>query len=349
MLSKLAAPLARSSRGMASLAVQNLKLGAATALPTMAAGQVSIAMIASPVHHADTKGGSGVGGSEGLGRVTAVGSGVSHLQEGDWVVPSLGFGAWCTEAVLEAASVTKVPSDIPAAYAATMSSDSATAYRLLHDYGLSSGDWLIQSDATSPVGVAVVQLAREMGVHTINVVDSEAPSGDKALSLLTNLGGDINCSDLYVHSHGMRSALEGKKVKLAICGVNGEVNTHMARMLQEGGVMVTTSPDVNAKAFALPKEVKVTHAHLDMAAWYKQCNAVDKATMLGAIASAVREEKLRHFFQEHDFDDFAWALKQAADVHSLRKVVLRMDGGDRMAQHDALPAEAYEVFETDYK
>jgi len=335
---------------MANLAVQNLKLGSAAALPAMAAGQISIAMVASPVHAADTKGGkAGVGGIEGLGRVTAVGSGVSALQEGDWVVPSLGFGAWCSEAVLDASSVTKVPSDIPAAYAATMSFDSATAYRLLKDTGLVKGDWLIQSNPTSPVGVAVVQLAREMGVHTINVVDSEAPSSDKALSLLTNLGGDLNCSDLYVHSHAMISALEGKHVKVAICAVNGEVNTHMARMLSPGGAMVTYSPAVDSKSFVLPAEAKVSHAHVDMAAWYKKCSAVEKATMFGDIASAVREEKLRHFFQEHDFDDFNWALKQAGDAHSLRKVVLRMDGGDRMAEHDALPAEAYEVFETDYK
>ena len=230
-----------------------------------------------------------------------------------------------------------------------MSSDAATAYRLLHDFEVSAGDWIIQSDATSPVGVAVVQMAREMGIKTINVVDSNAPNGDKTLKLLTNLGGDINCTDLYVHSADMNSALKGQNVKLAICGVNGDVNTHMSRVLAPGSIMVTHSTSVNAKNFAIPAEIKTEHKHFDIAAWYGSCTPVAKATMFGEIAASIREHKLSMFFQEHDFDDFDWAHKTSADQYALRKVVLRMDHPDRMAEHDALGDDAYYVFETDYK
>ena len=65
----------------------------------------------------------------------------------------------------------KVPNDIPAAYAATLTINPATAYRLLRDFAkLQPGDVIIQNGANSMVGLAVVQMAREMGIKTINVV-----------------------------------------------------------------------------------------------------------------------------------------------------------------------------------
>eukprot|EP00605_Chrysophyceae_sp_TOSAG23-4_P000456 GSChrysophyteH1.ASY1.ANO1.514.1 assembled CDS len=336
-------------RGFASLAVQNLKLGSAAAIAAPSASQISISMVASPINPSDRKGGAGVGGSVGVGKVTAVGAGVKDLKEGDWVVPQIGFGAWCSEAVVEAASVTPVANDIPAAYAATMSTDAATAYRLLRDFGVSAGDWIIQSDATSPVGLAVVQMARDMGIKTINIIDSETPDGDKALKLLTNLGGDLNCTDLFVHSAEMNDILSGQSVKLALCGVSGEVNTYMARMLAKGSSMVTYSSSVNAKEFNIPAECDVSGKSFDIASWYASAKTMDKATMFADIAAAVRENQLTGFYQEHDFDDFDWALKQSTEPFALRQVVLRMDHPDRMAEHDALEAEAYSVFETDYR
>lgn len=65
----------------------------------------------------------------------------------------------------------KVPSDIPAAYAATLTINPATAYCLLRDFEkLQPGDVIIQNGANSMVGLAVIQMARQMGVKTINVV-----------------------------------------------------------------------------------------------------------------------------------------------------------------------------------
>lgn len=47
----------------------------------------------------------------------------------------------------------------------------ATAYRLLRDFEhLKPGDWVLQNGANSQVGLAVIQIAREMGLKTINFV-----------------------------------------------------------------------------------------------------------------------------------------------------------------------------------
>jgi hypothetical protein len=61
----------------------------------------------------------------------------------------------------------------------------------------------------------------------------------------------------------------------------------------------------------------------------------------------VRTGHLTMFYEEHDLDDFDYALDQARESHSLRKVVLRMDFPDRLEEHDARDGKEYEVFETD--
>ena len=190
-------------------------------------------------------------------------------------------------------------------------------------------------------------MARDMGVRTINVIDSRTPNQETVLRLLTNLGGDLNCTDLYVYAHGMNDIVQGQNVALAIAGSSGDVATNMSRMLSTNGVLVTLDA-ADAKAVAVPPEKKVKVTSFSIAEWYGKCSDVEKATMFSDIASAIRQKQLTLFFQEHDFDDFAHALKEAAQPWQLRKVVLRMDHPDRLREHDALPTSAYEQFETTY-
>jgi len=240
----------------------------------------------------------------------------------------------------------KVPNDIPASYAASMSTDAATAYRLLRDFGVKKGDWVIQSDASSAVGVALIQQARDLGIKTINVIDSRAPDQENLLRLLTNLGGDVNCTELYVHAAGMNEMLKGQNVALAVNNEGGAVATDMARVLSATGVMVSHGAGVQQGSFEFPAEKKVKLAAFDIAAWYGKCSHAERAQMVSDLATAVRANKLTQFFHEHDFDDFEHALAQSLRPWQWRKVVLRMDHPDRLAEHDALPADAYAAFET---
>ena len=84
------------------------------------------------------------------------------------------LGTWRSTVKASAASLTKVPSDIPVPYAATLSVNPATAYRLLADFcTLERGDVIIQNGADSMVGMAVIQMARERGIKTINVIRAD--------------------------------------------------------------------------------------------------------------------------------------------------------------------------------
>lgn len=231
-----------------------------------------------------------------------------------------------------------------------MCGDLATAYRILHDFvKVEAGDCIVQSDAYSTVGMALIQMAKQMGVKTVNVVDGNGPDADEMLRLLTNLGGDVNVTADYLGSHEFNSIMSGTSVKLMVLGDNVDSAADMARVGGEGSTMVSIG------GVTLPKEVesfvtnemKVKTASFAISDWYKSCKVIDRAQMNANIATMIRTNHLTLFFAEHDFDDFGFALEQAQVPMALRKVVLRMDAPDRMAEHDALTAKDYEVFETD--
>lgn len=83
-------------------------------------------------------------------------------------------GTWRQEAKALESDLLKVPNDIHPAYAGSISVNPSTAYRMLRDFvKLQPGDVIIQNGANSMVGLAVVQMAREMGVKTINIIRSD--------------------------------------------------------------------------------------------------------------------------------------------------------------------------------
>ncbi len=231
-----------------------------------------------------------------------------------------------------------------------MSGDLATAYRLLHDFTkLETGDCIVQSDAYSTVGMALIQMAKQMGVKTINVVDGNTADIDEKLRLLTNLGGDINITSDYLGSYEFNSIVAGSVTKLMVLGDTAKCAADMARVGGEGSTMVSidgASLPADVSAF-VTKEKKVKMASFSILDWYQGCKAVDRAQMNANIATMIRTKSLTMFYAEHDFDDFGYALEQAREPMALRKVVLRMDAPDRMAEHDARDAKEYQVFETD--
>ena len=111
------------------------------------------------------------GGNEGVAVVQAVGSSVKNIKVGDWVLPDkAASGTWRQVARYSADEVVRVPNDVPVPYAASLAVNPASAYRMLRDYvQLKPGDWIIQNGANSMVGLSVIQMAKEMGVHTINI------------------------------------------------------------------------------------------------------------------------------------------------------------------------------------
>ncbi|GCB60436.1 hypothetical protein scyTo_0009171 [Scyliorhinus torazame] len=132
-----------------------------------------------------------IGGNEGVGQVMDVGSKVTNLKPGDWVIPSdAGLGTWRTEAVGNMNGFIKVPKNIPLLCAATLGVNPCTAYRMLSDFEtLKPGDSVIQNAANSGVGQATIQIAKAMGLKTINVIRNR-PDLQQLTDSLISIGAD---------------------------------------------------------------------------------------------------------------------------------------------------------------
>ena len=80
-------------------------------------------------------------------------------------------------------------------------------------------------------------MAHEMGVKTINVVDPNTPDLASVLSLLSNLGGDINITDDYVNTAAFNELLADVRERDCLtlsCLVRGlivYVHVYMASIL----------------------------------------------------------------------------------------------------------------------
>src|SRR5438132_14363525 len=93
-----------------------------------------------------------------------------------------------------------------------------TAWRLLHDYvDLKKGDWLIQNAANSAAGRDVIQIARELGYKTVNVV--------RRAELVDELrveGGNVVLVDGENLREGVKNTTGGLPIRLGLNSVGGE-------------------------------------------------------------------------------------------------------------------------------
>jgi trans-2-enoyl-CoA reductase len=235
-------------------------------------------------------------------------------------------------------------------YAASLSVNPCTAFRLLRDFErLQPGDVVLQNGANSMVGLAVIQMAREMGLKTVNIVRSDRPDVGEVLRLLTNLGGDINVPDWYFHSSACQDVLrELPPPKLALNSIGGSSATDLCRAMAPNSTIVTYG-GMSKQPFSVPFEMlsekQLTLKGFWISHWCATHSVAERQEMLKQVAEMVRNKKLSFFFEMHDLDDFSFALKKAQEPFQFRKVVLNLNYPDRLVEHDEKTKKDYEVFE----
>jgi len=110
-------------------------------------------------------------GVESVGIVTESAS--SEVNEADMVIFIARVGTWQSEVVCDASDLVVIPA-IPKKQAAMLKVNPLTALCLLENFvNLSIGDYIIQNASNSGVGQCVIQIAKIMGVKTINLVRRE--------------------------------------------------------------------------------------------------------------------------------------------------------------------------------
>lgn len=174
-------------------------------------------------------------GMEGAGVVIETGSAVRDLAVGTQVVLPHSFGTWREVAVIAADKLVAVPAEIEPIQAAMLKVNPITAWRMIHDFvTLQPGDWLIQNAANSGAGQCVIQIARELGLKTVNVVRRP-----ELVEELRSLGGDVVLVDGENLRDEVADATGKAPMRLALNAVGGENALRVAKCLASDGTMVT--------------------------------------------------------------------------------------------------------------
>jgi len=274
----------------------------------------------------------GIGGNEGLGEVLSVGSDVSGLSPGDLVIPNKqGFGTWRSHATCDASDLLKLPSvkGVKQEYLATLVVNPATAYRMLEDFvQLKEGDVIIQNGANSMVGTSVIQLAALKGVKTINIIRPRTDYDD-LVEKLKGYGAYMVVTDKYATTPEFKKLISDlPKPKLALNCVGGETATEMARLLTEGGTMVTYG-GMSIRPVTIPTRSfifnDITLKGFWMSRWYSNHSIEEKTKLLNTLIELVQDNKLRLWTERHQFvDGFDVALERAQNTQSRDRKVLFM-------------------------
>jgi trans-2-enoyl-CoA reductase len=210
-----------------------------------APNEVVVKMSAAPINPADLNSIEGkypikatlpaTPGMEGAGVVAEVGTAVRDLAVGTQVILPHSFGTWREGAVIAADKLVAAPGEIEPLQAAMLKVNPITAWRILHDFvSLRPGDWLIQNAGNSGAGQCVIQIARELGYRTVNVVRRA-----ELVEELRALGGDVVLVDGENLRDEVAEATQRAPIGLALNAVGGENALRVAKCLASDGTMVT--------------------------------------------------------------------------------------------------------------
>lgn len=285
-----------------------LKLRDVELPPSLGTRQVLVKMLMAPINPSDVNMMEGtyfiqpnlpaVMGNEGVGEIVDCGSDVKGLTQGDWVIPAdTAFGTWQTMKLVDDTEIIKIHNDIPALAAATISVNPCTAYRMLKDYAkLVPGDVIIQNGSNSGVGVSIIQLAREWGIKTVNIVRNR-PDFENLASYLKNLGADHVVTEEFCRKPEMRNLLKSlpSQPRLAFNCIGGQSSSELLRHLGQGGIMVTyggmsKKPIIAPTGALLFKEIKL------FGFWNTNWNRLNRTNiarfeMLADICNLIKSKK----------------------------------------------------------
>jgi len=193
-------------------------------VPTPGPGQALVEIMASGVCHTDLHAADGdwpvkpnlplIPGHEGAGMVVALGSGVTHLKEGDrvgiaWLHGACGHCGFCLSgwetlcleqknsgysvngsfaqyALAQAQYVGRIPNNLPFVHAAPILCAGVTTYKGLKETNTRPGEWVVISGAGGGLGHVAIQYAKAMGLH-VAAVDL----GPEKAALARRLGAEI--------------------------------------------------------------------------------------------------------------------------------------------------------------
>jgi NADPH2:quinone reductase len=302
--------------------------------PPLGAGQVRVRVAAAAVNFPDVLLVAGkyqvtvpppfVPGSELAGVVDAVGDGVQGVAVGDRVMGTAMVGAFAEEAVLAADAVRGVPEGVDLPVAAAFGVAHRTAYHVLRSVArLRPGEELVVLGAGGGVGLAAVQLGRQLGA-SVTAVASSAEKLEVAAS--------YGAAHLVDHqSEGLRQALRDRLpggADVVVDPVGGDLAEPALRSLHWGGRFVTVGyasgeiPRIPLNLVLL-KGVQVLGFQFRDFALKAQDEFLRNEDELMQLL--VSHRATPHIGARFPLDDVAAALQLVGDGRAVGKVVLDVE------------------------
>ncbi|MEM1282718.1 MAG: 2-enoyl thioester reductase domain-containing protein [Chlamydiota bacterium] len=174
-------------------------------------------------------------GNEGVGIIEKIGADVTELSIGDQVITPTLRGTWSEYRSCKAEEAVRVPHDIPPEVACMLTVNPLTAILMLESFHeLKPEEYVLQNAANSGVGRAVIDIAKRMGIKTINIVRTH-----EQVEEVEKIGGSIQLTFDDLKAKRYPSNLRKLSIPLALNAVGGESARLITRLLSHGGTMVT--------------------------------------------------------------------------------------------------------------
>jgi NADPH2:quinone reductase len=170
-------------------------------------------------------------GSEVVGRVTEVSSGVTNVRVGDRVFVPIGNGGFSDEAVVDSRRTLRIPEQLSDGQGATFMQSYLTAwFAFNHRAAVMEGDTMLVLGAGGGVGLAAVDLGAALGMKVIAAASSQEKR-DLAMKQGAFATIDVLTEDVKVRA---RELSEGK-LDVVYDPVGGDLAAQCLRALAPGG------------------------------------------------------------------------------------------------------------------
>lgn len=159
-------------------------------------------------------------GGECAGVIRAVGEGVTSVKAGDRVTALTLYGSFAEQVVCDASAVVPMPAAVDFVTAACFGMVYGTSYHALTDRGnLKAGETLLVLGASGGVGLAAIEIAKQLGAKVI-----AAASSSEKLAICAEHGADalINYSSEDMRAR-IKEITNGKGVDVVYDPVGGDL------------------------------------------------------------------------------------------------------------------------------
>lgn len=261
-------------------------------------------------------------GHEGCGEVEEVGSSVESLEKSDLVIPIEGNSCWAQHMTAAEHHFAKLPKRLDRVQASMLRINPLTAWRLLKGYAdLEKGDVIAQNAANSGVGRALIQIAKQAGIHTINFVRRP-----ELIAELKSIGADSVFLDTDEGLAEAKALLKKMPLRLAANAVGGDSAIRLMDLLSPEGTLVTYGA-MSRQSLKVPNKFlifKNLQLHgLWITKWVEKAGSADLYEALHPLAEMMKNGELAIAVDEIvPMREFQRAIARAQESGRHGKVIL---------------------------